>query len=267
MKYFYMKIVYSEYLKDYSSYTFSYAPYCMYEKGDKLEDIYHLGFLPYTGNVHLDSYMCYMARSLRVDLEGFKRSSENRRVDRKFEGISFDREIIPIEEFDILDPHFTKFCTDYSKERFKGGEMSADRLQYVLNSPFATHIIKYSEGDNHIAFILACMNDSMLHYWYSFFSLDRYIELPLGKWLMLDSIEMAKETGRNYCYLGTCYGAHSLYKVRDFKSLEFFDGMGWKSDVKCLKAWCKSDDEPLSEDRFKSLDDGSANKILNELKS
>lgn len=261
-----MKIVYSEYQKDYQTYTFSYAPYCIFEDGDRPEEIYSSGFLPYTGNIGLKHYMCYMARSLRVKLSDFTLSSENRRVSRKFEGISFKREIISIDNFDTRDEAFRKFCTDYSKERFKGGEMPGDRLDYVLNSPFATHIIKYSENDHTIAYIVACMNDEMLHYWYSFFSLELHTERPLGKWLMLDCIRMAKESQMEFCYLGTCYGKHSLYKVRDFKALEFFDGMGWQNDINRLKTWCKGDNDPLSLDRFKSLEESESNRIIESIK-
>ena len=35
-----------------------------------------------------------------------------------------------------------------------------------------------------------------------------------------------------------------MYKVRDHKGVEFFDGVGWSEDVELLKYLCKKDEEP-----------------------
>jgi hypothetical protein len=40
----------------------------------------------------------------------------------------------------------------------------------------------------------------------------------------------------------------SLYKVRDFKGLAFFDGNKWNNDMQFLKSKCKSDHEFISDD-------------------
>ena len=44
-----------------------------------------------------------------------------------------------------------------------------------------------------------------------------------------------------YIYLGTCYGEKALYKVRDFKGIEYFDGVEWNNNIKSLKELCKND--------------------------
>ena len=44
-----------------------------------------------------------------------------------------------------------------------------------------------------------------------------------------------------YVYLGTCYGEKALYKVRDFKGIEFFDGSKWNNQINILKEMCKKD--------------------------
>lgn len=257
-----MKIFYSEFVKDYSSYTFSYAPYAILESGDEFHTIYAQGFLPYTGNIDLHYGIYYMARSLRVNLQKFKIGSENRRVLRKFEDITFDRKITPIESFDIDHPDFLRFCSDYGAARFKGGAMAPERLQYILNSPMLTHIITYVHEGKDIGYVLVCLDNTMMHYWFSFFSLEDFTDLPLGKYLMLDSIVYAQNHGLEYCYLGTCYGAHSLYKVRDFSGVEFSEGGCWNDDVKELKLRCKNDVEPLPMDRFKMKEVDSANQFL-----
>ena len=71
---------------------------------------------------------------------------------------------------------------------------------------------------------------------------------------MWRSLHWAKEEKLNHVYLGTCYGKSALYKARDFKGLEFFDGMQWNSNVKLLKSLCKSDEEIKNKDRFKEME-------------
>jgi hypothetical protein len=63
-------------------------------------------------------------------------------------------------------------------------------------------------------------------------------------------IDWAYKNNLKYVYLGTSYGEKSLYKVRDFKGLSFFDGNRWNSDMKLLKNKCKSDKD-LNKDYFK----------------
>ncbi len=261
----FMKLFYSEYIKDYSSYTFSYVPYAVYRAREEMSEIYDAGFLPYTGNVDLDHYLYYKARSVRIDLATFEPGSENRRVQRKFENLNVEVNWVPVTEFDREDEGFVSFCSDYSRQRFKGGEMEADRLEYILGSPFLTDIVVYNIEGKRAGYVFVGQNEDLVHYWYSFYELEDFQDLPLGKFMMLDMIRQSKETGRKHCYLGTCYGAHSLYKVRDFKGVEYSEGSRWSSDVKRLKEWTKSDDEPLASDRFKQLSPEDANAYVDSL--
>ena len=59
--------------------------------------------------------------------------------------------------------------------------------------------------------------------------------------MMEHIIHHAKKNYKKYIYLGTCYGKDSLYKVRDFKGIEFFDGNKWIDDIEKLKSFCKID--------------------------
>ncbi|MGK0357470.1 MAG: arginine-tRNA-protein transferase, partial [Spirosomataceae bacterium] len=72
-----MKIFLSENTVDYKSYTFNYAKYCVMESIDELTDVYENGFLPYSGDLRINKEIFYLARSLRVDIDRFKDSSEN----------------------------------------------------------------------------------------------------------------------------------------------------------------------------------------------
>ncbi|MBY5959267.1 GNAT family N-acetyltransferase [Membranicola marinus] len=260
-----MKLIFSEYVKDYDSYTFSYAPYVVFQNRNKMTETYEAGFLPYTGNLELDHFLYYKARSLRVNLAKFGMGSENRRVARKFEDFDVSVNWIPLEEFNVQSADFLNFCLRYSRERFRGGEMSKARLEYVLQSPFLTHLIIFEIAGKTAGYVLSSQNKEIIHYWYSFFELEDFQDLPLGKYMMLEVIRRSKEKGLRYCYLGTCYGAHSLYKVRDFKGVEFSDGNVWSSDVKKLKAWCKNDDQKLEMDRLKQMTPPDANAYLDRI--
>lgn len=260
-----MKIIYAEYLKNYSTYTFSYVPYAVYRSESEMSEIYDAGFLPYTGNVALEHFLYYKARSLRINLTAFKPSSENRRVDRKFEDHEVAVKWIPVVDFNTEDDDFLAFCTEYSRQRFKGGEMESDRLHYILNSPFLTDIVEFVIDGVLAGYVFVAQNEELLHYWYSFYELEAFQDLPLGKYMMLEMIRQSQSSGRKYCYLGTCYGAHSLYKVRDFKGVEFSEGTTWSDDIKKLKEWCKSDDVALKSDRFKQLSPSEANDYIRSL--
>ena len=257
-----MHIFYSEFQKDYSSYTFSYAPYCIFESIENIGSIYSSGFLPYTGNPEMADHLYYMARSLRVELSEFELSSENRRVIRKFEKFPVRRQWIEKKNFDLDNPEIRKFWLRFCKVRFRNGEMSESRLHYILESPFATGIIRYTINEMHAGDVLISHHGKMLHYWFSFYELEEFKDLPLGKYLMLDVIRQCKEKKFQYVYLGTCYGRGSLYKVRDFKGIHYFDGGEWRKDLDVLKEWCKKDDDPLSVDRFKSLSCADQQKMI-----
>ena len=75
-----MKIFFSEYLNDYSTYTFSYAVYCLKESNEETSLIYQQGFLPFTAKLTFAEDIFYLARSVRINLADFSDTSENKRV-------------------------------------------------------------------------------------------------------------------------------------------------------------------------------------------
>jgi hypothetical protein len=237
-----MKIVFSEYLTEYTTYTFSYAVYCIQEKPEEISVIYERGFLPYTGNTAFTGNIFYLARSLRVDLSKFEDTSENRRVNRKIEELRIT--IIPTEKllFDTGDPAFISFCTNYAEERFLGGTMDDQRVRYVIGRDTLTHIFTFRSEAQIFGYVFTLLNHDILHYWYAFFNIAYLKSHSLGKWMMWKTLRWAKEQGLKYVYLGTCYKEKALYKIRDHKGIEFFDGVRWNSDVKLLKYLCKADE-------------------------
>lgn len=246
-----MKIFFSEYNTDYASYTFSYAVYCVKEKQEELPEIYGRGFLPFTGEQSLTQDTFYLARSLRVHLSDFKSTSENRRVDRKVQPLQIQLEVALKAEFNTSLPAFLEFCSSYAEERFSGGTMDISRLQYVLEREALTHIFTFRSTEKIYGYVFAVIQGDMLHYWFSFYDTTYMRSHSLGKWMMWKVIEWAKEHQLSYVYIGTCYKEKSLYKVRDHKGAEFFDGRGWNANVNLLKELCSKDEERKEKDLFK----------------
>ncbi len=246
-----MKIFRSESLVDYRTYTFNYAIYCRQDAVSETDEIYRAGFLPYSNSLELRQPHYYLSRSLRVILDNFKPTSENRRIDKKMAELNPDVVLWQKKDFDNNE-NFQKFCLDYATERFKSA-MSANRFAYIYNWSYLSHIFEFKDaGQNVLGYVFAIMTRNILHYWFSFYDLQ-HSRLGLGKWMMFKIIDWAKSNGLKEVYLGTCYGTKAMYKMRDFKGLEYYDGNGWNPDMKRLKQKCKSDDNFIVDDFKQSL--------------
>lgn len=254
-----MKIFLSESLVDYRSYTFNYALYCLKEGINEISEIYGKGFLPYSNDLALQEEVYYMARSLRVDLTLFSETSENKRVLKKIAELSPVFRIISTREFKIEDKNFQDFCMHFANERFSE-PFSLERLQYILRWKSLSHIFEFSLEGKVVGYVLSVMQGDTLHYWFAFFDLN-YPAYSLGKYMMFSVIDWAKKNGLGFVYLGTVYGEKALYKARDFKGLEFFDGNNWQNELSQLKSKCKTD-QHFETDSFKK----EAQNYLSKLK-
>jgi arginine-tRNA-protein transferase len=153
-------------------------------------------------------------------------------------------EIIPAEKkaFNVNYPDFISFCTYYAADRFVGGSMSEERLQYLLHRETLSHIFTFRSQDKLYGYVFAVLAQNMLHYWFSFFDVTYLQSHSMGKWMMWRMIHWAQEKGLDFVYLGTCYKAKALYKIRDHKGVEFFDGVGWNENMNMLKFLCQTDE-------------------------
>lgn len=251
-----MKIFFSESKPEYKTYTFNYGIYCIKDDNSELTEIYDKGFLPYSGNIQLHSEVFYLARSLRVDLDRFVDSSENRRVDRKIEPLHIKIELLDKSKVLEEDIEFESFCEKYIASRI-GEAMTPERLKYILAFTCGTHIFRFTRDQQIVGYVLAVISPEIVHYWFSFFDLELMKSHSLGKWMMWSVIRWAKEQNKQSVYLGTVYGDKALYKVRDHKGLSFFDGTHWNQDMDLLKSWCKSDQDRDATDRFKLAQDAN----------
>src|SRR5690606_9409757 len=126
-----MKLLFSEAKPDYGQYIFPYAIWAFPEPSETPADLFAAGFLP--SSRQLDRF--YLCRHLRVSLEKFDPSSENRRILRKGEGIAV--ELVPRAEFEFTTAR-REFCKRYTDARFGAEGMSYERLDSLFNSPVTT---------------------------------------------------------------------------------------------------------------------------------
>lgn len=242
-----MRVFRSEMALNYASYSFGYAIYAQSESQADGQEALENGFLPYTGEKLDLADLYYMARSLRIHLQPLELSSENRRVLRKYEDAEVDLNLHEVSDF-AWQKEDTAFCVTYANERFST-DFTDERLDRIREHRHLTHYLEISIDGTRQALIFLHCGSQGWHYWFAFLHLDA--NRPLGKFAMLRTAQFADEQGMSHLYIGTCYGPHSLYKVRDFKSISFYDGSAWLTDKKVLKAWCKSDENSELIDRLK----------------
>ncbi|MBN2012486.1 hypothetical protein JW960_24375 [candidate division KSB1 bacterium] len=236
-----MKLIFSEFKSDYAHYVFPYAIWAIPEVGDRPADIFGRGFLPSTHN--LSRY--YMCRQVRVRLNQFTRSSENRRIMRKCEGIEY--KLVPRNEFEFTDER-REFFKHYADIKFGKDVMSLNRLDSLMNSQIISHLMVYHDPacQTDVGYITMFLDDSqMAYYYYAFYDLN-YYERNLGMFMMTSAVDYFAEHGYNFIYLGTCYSKNALYKTQ-FAGFEFSNGFRWSNNQKELKYLIKRDQEIMTQ--------------------
>lgn len=237
-----MKLFSSELGHNYDSYTFGYTNYAQREAGDELAEIYEKGYLPYSAARDIKDIF-YMARSARVPLAGWRATSENRRIAKKFDE-AFEKKRIRFADF-VRDDTFYNFCLEYFTQRHGKATMPHERLELILDCGLVSTIIAYYKDGKSAAYVLEVEGVGFGHYWFSFYDLA-LVQQSLGMWLMLDCVRSAKEAGLEYYYIGTVYGEKALYKT-NFEPLEWWDGHIWKRNTALLRERGRGDKKRVIE--------------------
>lgn len=219
-----MKFIFSEFTPNYQKYHFPYQIWLKKESGDDVADIYARGFLPMR-NLPGIYYLC---RSVRVDLEKFSLSSENRRILRKTEGLSFES-----QGLHITSPAVYELCKRYLESRFGNKCVSSAGLKSIFGGRIFNRVFVWKDGQKEVGYAVCFENDDLIHYAHAFYE-PEYAGKNLGARMILQAVMTAKETRKRYAYLGTCYNQSAFYKL-EFSGVEFFNGLGWSQNIKELK--------------------------------
>ncbi len=224
-----MKLLFSEYKSDYQHYVFPYAVWAIPEPGETPGSIFARGFLPSSSN--FDRF--YLCRHVRVDLGKFTRSSENRRILRKCEDISF--RLTPRSDFDFTE-EWRHFCKNYADIKFGKDIMTRERLERLLSSRLVTHLLIFTDtrtGKDVGIVTLYVEEDRLAYFYYSFYDLN-YYERNLGIYIMTTAVDFFAGQNTRHMYLGTCYSRNALYKTQ-FAGAEVFNGFRWSDNLRELK--------------------------------
>ncbi len=201
---------------------------------DDIASLYNEGFV----FVRKGKNVMQKIRSLRLDLEDFELTSENRRILKKTENIYIEKQELPYNKY-AYTIHKMGFI--YYKTRFGDKVMTANKIREMfMNMDKSNMNIVFIYKDKNLnnvgsaqGYALSYMNNSMVHYSYPFYDLS-YFNSNMGICMMLKAIIFAKEHNLKYIYLGSVYKKESIYKLQ-FKGLSWFDGEIWNKDIKGLK--------------------------------
>jgi arginyl-tRNA--protein-N-Asp/Glu arginylyltransferase len=224
-----MKLLFSEQNADYATYSYSYAVWAIPEPGETAADIFNAGFLPSGHSVE----RFYLVRQIRVALEKFELSSENRRILRKGAGLTM--ELVPRAQYDFT-PERRQFFKSYADTRFGREIMTLERLDALFSSPVCSHLLVFSDtatGAEVGVVVLFLQEPSLAFYYYGFYDLHHPVK-SLGLYMMTTAVEFLAGRGCRHLYLGTCYSERALYKTQ-FAGVEFFNGFRWSQNLAELK--------------------------------
>ena len=175
---------------------------------------------------------CNACLSARIRVADFKPSKSQRRTAKKNEHLlrSSNSPWATEAQYDLF--------RDYLESRHADGGMAdMDVFEFaamIEETPIRTRVIEYyapGRGGQPQELVATCLTDLLddgLSMVYSFYAPDR-IKDSLGTYVILDHIEIAREAGLPYVYLGYWVpGSPKMgYKAR-FSALEIYDGGQWR---------------------------------------
>lgn len=239
-----MRLRYSETCANYGTYTFGWAVYAKADSPEEVPELYSAGFLPYSDRRDLGEDIFYKARSLRIDLEHFRVARDERYAIRKMDEIGVEMEVRRKQEVIEHVPSLREVCLHFASVKFHECQFDEARLEYILNRPYLTDIAVFTRRNDEalpLGFAFLVETETMVHVWYSFARSCEETAKNFGKYVLVRILEYAQARGKQYCYLGTCYGTRSAYKA-GFSGVEFYDGRGWITDRPLLSRLQQSDD-------------------------
>jgi len=231
-----MRLIYKEHKGIlYKKYEFPYCVYAIKEQTDLYVDLYSKGFLPYSNDFSIDEEIYYLARSVRIDLQqetlfNYKQKNVLNKLGKLFPEEEITISLLNKEQF-IDDPIFARWCLVYAKDHF----LTEERLNYILSRPYMKQIMKVQHGDRIVAFLFPIIEGpDMFHIWFNFYDTTIH-ENDFGKWILLQTIQYAKQAGFKHYYIGTCYGRSAFYKLTLSPHTSYFNGETWDLNVDKLK--------------------------------
>lgn len=189
---------------------------------------------------------CTACMSARINVEKFTPSRSQRRIWKR--NSQFERRATSPW---ATDEQYELFRTYLDNRHADGGMADMDIFEFaamIEETPIRSRVIEYVDRETGklAATCLTDMFDDGLSMVYSFFD-PAYTKSSLGTWMILDHIEIAKDAGLPYVYLGYWVpGSDKMGYKAQFDALEIYRGGNWEllGDV----ASFEEDLHPLSND-------------------
>ncbi|SDW23443.1 Acetyltransferase (GNAT) domain-containing protein [Amycolatopsis xylanica] len=213
-----MKVAFSEVAPDYTHYVFPYHVWGFLEEGEDVGSAYAQGFLP----AAYDLSRFYLTRSVRVDLHRFEETGRTRYVRRRC--ASIDHALVPRGEFD-LSPEWRELAEKYYATQEISVEYRRSRFFEMLDSPWCTHVMAYTDGDRPAGLVPLFVRDGVVQYGIPVYD-PSLRSISIGYHMMAAALGQLRSAGFDHVYLGSCYTAGDLYKTR-FAGFQFFNGYQW----------------------------------------
>lgn len=194
-----------------------------------ITDLYNQGFV----FTRKDHGVMNQTRSVRVKLENFELTSENKRILNRTEEIKLEVYPLPYEKYDWS---IAKMGKDFYGQKFGEKTFSANKLKEILTNAEKSNfnrLLVYTKNNEPLGYSVAYENSDIIHYSYPFYNLN-FPDKNIGMGMMTKAITYTKEQGKKYFYLGSAQRPTDTYKFQ-FKGLEWFDGTNWREDLNELK--------------------------------
>ncbi len=192
---------------------------------ENIYKMYDTGFV----FTRLNRGLMQQTRSVRIDLNKFELSSENRRILRKGEDVSVKEIAIPYPEYSWLIGRTAK---DFYNEK-ADGSFSANKIKELITTEHNFNLLLSFSDISELGYAICYRNSKMFHYCYPFYDLEKASK-DMGLIMMTKTIESAKASGLKYVYLGSLQRPGDVYKLQ-FSGIEWFDGQKWLTDLEEVK--------------------------------
>lgn len=196
--------------------------------GEAVGSMYERGFV----FTRLGRGTMRQTRSVRINLNKFEPSSENRRVLKKTDDVILETVALPHPDYDW---RIHKLGFDFYTKKFGPKTFSANKIKELMTSGTSNFntLLVYKRMNEPVGYAMCFESDDWLHYAYPFYDLEAKID-NLGIGMMTKAVLWAKEKGKKYVCLGSAQNPAAVYKTQ-FKGFEWFDGVKWQTDKAKLK--------------------------------
>ncbi len=172
---------------------------------------------------------CAACLSARINVADFKPSKGQKRVRRRNAGLE-RRATSPW----ATEEQFALFRRYLLSRHATGGMADMDAFEFaamIEETPIRTRVVEYSDRETKdlIAVCLTDILDDGVSMVYSFYEPDRP-SASLGTYIILDHVEIAREAGLPYVYLGYWVpGSDKMGYKSAFSGLEVYSGGEWRT--------------------------------------